>query len=163
VLEAGAIEYLIKPVTRADLREALQTVDKPVKRVLVVDDDPDFQQLVSRMLLAWDSTLETVLASSGEQALEELHRGSFDVMLLDVMMPDMSGWEVLEQKEQDEAIRDVPVILVSAHDPADEPINSDVLLIAMRDGLSPEKLLRCSLQLSALLLAPSQEPDPTLV
>ena len=75
-------------------------------------------------------------------------------MLLDIVMPDANGWQVLKLKSQDKAIRDIPVVLVSAQDPTEQPSASEVLLVTMGDGLSLSRLLRCSLEVSALLLKP---------
>ena len=161
---AGAMGYLLKPIKRVDLEEALGAVDRSVKRVLVVDDEEDALWLLARMLRACDSTLEITTASSGAQALAEL-RGSRppDLMLLDILMPDMDGWQVLAVKAQDVAIRDIPVTIISAQDPQDRPMSSEFVAATMGGGLSISKLLRCSRALSALLLQPDREPDPELV
>jgi hypothetical protein len=60
MLEAGAVNQLIKPIMRADLEKAMQAVGKPVKSILIVDDDHDFRQLLRRMLLMNDDTLYQV-------------------------------------------------------------------------------------------------------
>jgi len=153
-LEAGAVDYLTKPVTRADLEGAMQVVGKPVGHVLVVDDDPDVLQLFTRMLRACDGTLEVTAASSGEQALDELCSKPPDLVLLDIVMPEMDGWQVLALKGRDEMMRDIPVVLVSAQDPREQPLASQALVATMGSGLSLNKLLRCSLEISALLLQP---------
>jgi len=150
----GVLGHLTKPVTRSDLKSAIQTVGRPVRRVLVVDDDPVVLDLFSRMLRVYDSTLEVATASSGEQALDELHRTLPDLMLLDIVMPDMDGWQVLKAIGQDEKIGEVPTLVVSAQDPADQPPTSGFLLAAMDKGLSLSKLLNCSLEISAFLLKP---------
>jgi signal transduction histidine kinase/CheY-like chemotaxis protein len=160
---AGALGHLVKPVTRADLEEVIQAVGKTARRVLVVDDDPDVLKLFSRMLRACDSTLEIVTASSGEQALDELRRTHPDLMLLDIVMPDIDGWMVLELMGQDKTMGDVSTFLVSAQDPADQPPVSEFLLVTMDKGLPLSKLLRCSLEISALLLKPEARPDPVPV
>jgi CheY-like chemotaxis protein len=153
-LQAGAAGYLVKPVTRADLQEVIRAVDRPVRRVLVVDDDLDVLQLFTRMLCGCDGTLEVATASSGEQALEALRSVPPDLVLLDIIMPETNGWQVLEIKRQDEVIRDIPVVLVSAQDPREQPLASQALLATMDEGLPLSKLLRCSLEISALLLQP---------
>ena len=158
-LDAGALGYLIKPVNRADLERAIQAVGKPVRRVLVVDDDPDFLQLLSRMLRVCDSTLEVVTATSGEQALSELRDGVADLMLLDIVMPDMSGWELLERLAHDERVKSVPTFCVSAQDLTDQPPVSNLLVATIGGGLSLSKLLRCSLEVSGLLLEPDAGLD----
>ncbi len=149
---AGACGYLVKPVTRADLNNALQAVGKPVRRVLVVDDDPEVLDLFRRMLQVCDRTLEVVTASSGRRALEELLRDPPDLVLLDIVMPDMGGWQVLEEIVRDGRIQQVPVFCVSAQDPADQPLSSRFLLVTLGNGISLRKLLRGSLEMSAQLM-----------
>ena len=75
-------------------------------------------------------------------------------------MPDMDGWQVLEQLRGDGPAEAVPVFFVSAQDPADEPVSSSCLIAAIDRGLSINTLLRCSLELSALLLSPEGALDP---
>jgi signal transduction histidine kinase/CheY-like chemotaxis protein len=152
--EAGALGYLIKPVTRADLEGAIQAVGRPVRRILVVDDDPDVLRLFTRLLHVCDDALEVVTVSSGRQALDELRGSVFDLVFLDVVMPNMDGWRVLELVHQDERMRGVPIFFVSAQDPADQPLRSPFLLSTIGKGLPLGKLLSCSLEMSTLLLKP---------
>jgi len=153
-LTSGAIDYLLKPLTRSALQGALEAVDRPVRRVLVVDDEEDALRLLARMLRACDGTLEIATASSGPQALEELRSSPPDLVLLDILMPDMDGWLVLAAKNREEAIRDIPVVIISAQDPQDQPLTSRAVVATMGEGLSISKLLRYSRQVSALLLQP---------
>ncbi len=154
VFEAGAVNYLIKPIMRTDLEKAINAIGKPIKCVLIADDDPDLRQLLRRMLLIYDDTLEVVTASSGEQALAQLRCSAPDLMLIDIVMPDMDGWQTLELKKQDESIKDIPAIVISAQDPASQPLTSQTLSATIGVGLSVDKFLRCSLELSTLLLQP---------
>lgn len=151
---AGAFTYLMKPVTREKLREAIEAIPRPVRQILVVDDNPDVQQLLARMINAYDNTIVVTTASSGEQALQELKARPPDLMLLDIVMPGLDGWQVLELMDQDGTVQTVPVIILSAQDPAAEPATSQLFLASMGQGVSASKLLRCSLELSALLLKP---------
>jgi signal transduction histidine kinase/CheY-like chemotaxis protein len=153
-LEAGASNYLVKPVTHGQLAEMLEGIERPPENVLVVDDDPDVVRLLTRMLLVINSDLQIETASRGSEALAKLRDNQPDLMLLDVMMPDMDGWTVLELKERDARIADVPVVFVSARDPEKQPMASEVLLATIGSGLSLNKLLRCSVGLSTLLLHP---------
>jgi len=159
-LEAGAAGYLVKPIKRAQLTEAVQRVGKPLRTILVVDDDRDVRRLLTRMLQDSDGGVKVVTASSGKQALDRLRGERPELVLLDIMMPDMDGWQVLELKREDEEIRDIPVILVSALDPTEQPMTSEALLATMGKGLSVSKLLSCSLGLSELLLQPDSGPGP---
>jgi signal transduction histidine kinase/CheY-like chemotaxis protein len=158
-LEKGAVSYLIKPIRADDIERAILGLGVPVRRVLLVDDDPHVLQLFSRMLHAYDETLEITTASNGEQALIELHNRPPDLMLLDIVMPEKDGWQVLEIKSQHNAIKDIPVIIVSAQDPAEEPPSTEAVLLTMGEGLSLSKLLRCALDFSTILLQPASEPD----
>jgi signal transduction histidine kinase/CheY-like chemotaxis protein len=157
-IDAGALGHLTKPVARADLEQVLRSVGKPVKRVLVVDDDPDALDLFSRILQLCG--VEVATASNGQHALDELRRAPPDLMLLDIVMPDMNGWQVLEAMGHDHGVSDVPTVFVSAQDPADQLPASRLVLATMGEGVSIRKLLRCSLQLSMLLLKPEGELDP---
>jgi signal transduction histidine kinase/CheY-like chemotaxis protein len=159
-LNAGAIAHLIKPIRQANLEKALQAIRPPVKRVLVVDDNLDMLELFTRMLSIYDETLEVITVSSGRAALAELHNRPPDLVFLDIVMPDMDGWQVLEHKAQDEVVKAIPVVIISAEDMAGQIGNSEVLLATKERGLSVNQLLRCSLQFSKLLLEPEQEPGP---
>ena len=114
------------------------------------------------MLAIYDETLEVTTVSTGREALAELHNRPPDLVFLDIVMPDMDGWQVLEQKARDEAVKDIPVVIISAEDMAGQIGNSEVLLATRQRGLSVTELLRCSLQFSKLLLEPEQEPGPGL-
>jgi CheY-like chemotaxis protein len=80
--------------------------------ILVVDDNPANQEILSRLLE--HQGCDIVLADSGVQALEKLDQDKFDLVLLDVMMPDMDGYEVLQRMKADLVLRKVPVIMISA-------------------------------------------------
>jgi CheY-like chemotaxis protein len=156
-LQAGAVDYLIKPVTRADLQRVLQDGVKSIRRVLLVDDDPDILDLFTRMLLLCDATLEVTTALGGEQALTEMRARPPDLVLADVLMPGIDGWQLLRLMSEDDALRQVPVLLVSAQDPAEQRVTADALVVTKGGGLSPSKLLECSLDLADNLLRPVEE------
>jgi two-component system, OmpR family, alkaline phosphatase synthesis response regulator PhoP len=82
------------------------------RRVLVVDDEPDVL-LLCRVNLEFEG-YEVVEASDGEEAMERLQEQPFDVMLLDVMMPKMDGWQVLEAVKADPDLKDLPVVMLTA-------------------------------------------------
>jgi DNA-binding response OmpR family regulator len=154
-LAAGALEYLIKPVTRADLRAALAMVDRPIRHILVVDDDADVRQLLARMLRSHDPQLVISTAADGESAWRALDASPIDLILLDLMLAQETGWSLLARLRQTENLCTIPVIIVSAQDPTDQPTNSDLLMVTMDEGITPTRLLRCVQQLSAILLAPN--------
>jgi signal transduction histidine kinase/CheY-like chemotaxis protein len=158
----GVLGHLIKPIARADLKQALRATDRPARHVLVVDDDPEAVELLSQMLLVCDSDLKVTTACSGEEVLDQLRSNPPDLVLLDIVMPGMDGWQVLEYVTSHEEIPNVPTFFVSGQDPRDQPPRSDFLLAAVDGGLSLNNLLRCSLEISNLLLQPEEPLDPAL-
>jgi len=82
------------------------------RRVLVVDDDPDIRAVLSDVLGA--TGYEVATAGHGREALELLRAQPFGLVVLDLMMPVMTGWEFREAQLGDPAIAHVPVIVVSA-------------------------------------------------
>ncbi len=80
--------------------------------VLIVDDVEDNRDVLSRRLERQGYTVAS--AENGRQALEQLRAGNFDLVLLDIMMPEMDGYEVLRQLKADESLRHLPVIMISA-------------------------------------------------
>ena len=121
--------------------------------VLVVDDDPVNRAMLTRFLEQDGYRVDT--AADGRQALERLQSEPFDVVLLDVLMPEMTGDEVLAQMQQDDALRHVPVIMITglddiesavrcietgAEDYLPKPFDPVVLRARMKAGLAKKRL-----------------------
>ncbi|MBN1285488.1 MAG: hybrid sensor histidine kinase/response regulator [Anaerolineae bacterium] len=153
----GVARYLVKPVSREALLAALDAVG-PVKSVLLVDDNAEVLQLFGRMLSSAQHKYRILQATSGKRALSLLRERRPDVMLLDLIIPGMDGFQVLQEKSQDPAIREIPVIVVSSKDPAGEPIISNALTVTRSGGLSTRDIVVCIRSLSAIL-SPSARPD----
>jgi class 3 adenylate cyclase len=85
--------------------------------LLVVDDDAGNRDMLSRRLARLGYTVAT--ATNGREAIDALRRSAFDLMLLDIEMPEMNGYEVLEALKADPALRPVPVLVLSASDDSD--------------------------------------------
>ena len=158
---AGASDYLVRPVTQAQLWAAIRSLGKPIHRILVVDDDPDVRQLLRRMLLTGpggksdQKPMEVDTAADGEEALASLRSNPPDLVLLDVVLPGMDGWQVLAQKSQDATLRDIPIIMVSAQDRAEQQLRSEAFLATLGEGMSIRHLLQCTLGVSATLFSPA--------
>jgi two-component system, OmpR family, response regulator CpxR len=85
----------------------------PNKRILVVDDDEITREMLREILTEEGYTVETV--NNGRDALEALRlRAPPGVVVLDLMMPVMNGWEVLQEMQQDAALAKIPVVAISA-------------------------------------------------
>ena len=83
-------------------------------KILCIEDDPDMIEYVQ--LILGKAGYEVVGADGGAEGLEAMRRELPDLILLDLMMPEVDGAEVLLQKKKDEAIRDIPVIALTALD-----------------------------------------------
>jgi len=151
----GLVRYLMKPVTRETLLHTLRELGEDVEAVLIVDDEPEVLQLFSRMLSSAEREYDVLLAKSGQRALDLLRHRQPDVMLLDLIMPGMDGFQVLREKNRDPSICDIPVVVISSRDPGG-PIVSDTLTVTRSGGLSVCDLLSC-VQTVSEVLSPSAQ------
>jgi two-component system response regulator VicR len=86
--------------------------DTVTKHILCIEDEPEMIDLI-RLILGRRG-FEVIGAAGGKDGLEKVHQQTPDLILLDLMMPDMDGWEVYQQIKADEKLRDIPVIVVTA-------------------------------------------------
>ncbi|WP_299287151.1 pyridoxal-phosphate dependent enzyme, partial [Thermoflexus sp.] len=98
---------------------ALDQLDPRSRRVLIVDDDPDAVRLIRRILQS-RGTFYVEAVDRGDEALERIRRDPPDVILLDLMMPGMDGFAVLEALKADERLRRIPVLVITARSLAPE-------------------------------------------
>ena len=154
----GVVRYLVKPVTRETLLSTLEELGEDMKSVLLVDDEPEVLQLFARMLSSAERNYRILQATNGQWALSLLRERQPDVMLLDLIMPGVDGFQVLWEKSRDSTIREIPVVVISARDPSGEPIVSDTLTVTRGGGLSVRDILAC-IQAVSEVLAPSVQSD----
>lgn len=159
----GAFDYLVKPISHTALLAALDRLDKPVNSVLIVDDQPDMVRLYRRMLAASKRDYQVLQAKNGQEALRVLHRERPDVILLDLVMPKLDGWQFLKTKQKDPVLLNIPIIVTSASDPTSQPAVSNLFAVTQRGGLSTRELLTFIKQTAAQLstLAPSADQTPS--
>jgi CheY-like chemotaxis protein len=137
----GASDYLTKPIDR----ERLVTVLKQHRRdrpVLVVDDDLTLRQLLRRMLEP--EGYAVVEAENGRVALERLRQVSPSVILLDLMMPEMDGFEFVAEFRRHEAWRAIPIVVITARDLSredHEQLNGYVQKILQKGAHGRDQLL----------------------
>jgi signal transduction histidine kinase/CheY-like chemotaxis protein len=108
----GAFDYLIKPFDREAILSALSHIPPHQGRLLVVDDDPQVVDLVRQLLE--DEPYEVVSAADGQEALEAIAQKRPDVIVLDLLMPRLDGFAVIEHLQQDSQYRQIPVIVLTA-------------------------------------------------
>jgi len=145
-LELGAIGYALKPAKREELVEVLRRLEakfsQSVRRVLIVEDDARQRESV-RQLLSNAEVQITAVASAGE-ALDHLKDTTFDCMVLDLNLPDLSGYDLLEKMSQQEDVGFPPVIIYTgrALDREEEQrLRRYSKSIIIKDARSPERLL----------------------
>lgn len=145
-LALGAVGYMLKPVKREELEQALQQIEtrlsQKMRRVLVVEDDP--LQLDSMQKLLGSHQVETHGAISAAECLERLKAATFDCLVLDLSLPDASGYTLLETLSHDDAYSFPPVIIYTGRDlsPDEEQrLRRYSQSIIIKGAKSPERLL----------------------
>ncbi|MGG3506034.1 response regulator [Paenibacillus lautus] len=145
-LMMGAIAYLKKPSSREALEGAFTHIEsyteKSMKHLLIVEDD-DIQRNSIIELIGHDDVSITA-ASTGAEALTELHKQHYDCMVLDLMLTDMTGFELLDQIRDDEKLVDLPIIIYTGKDldsKEEMQLRKYAESIIIKDVKSPERLL----------------------
>jgi CheY-like chemotaxis protein len=152
----GAADFLVKPVDRGRLLGVVERI-KPLTepaRVLVVEDDAASSEMLTRLLKNADCHVE--VARNGVEALRHIEARLPDLMLLDLMMPEMDGFEVVATIRNDARWRSIPVVIITAKDLTDEDrvrLNGGVARIFRKGTIARAELLR---ELARLL----DEPAP---
>ena len=113
-LALGAVEYLTKPIDAEKLLETIEAIGKGIMEVLVVDDDRVSRDLLRRILARNGWTVHE--AHNGVRGLEQMKRLKPSVVLLDLIMPEMNGFEMLKEIQREPELRIIPVIVVTSKD-----------------------------------------------
>lgn len=165
--QLGVKQYLVKPVNHQALFDCLNRLSSDGKQtILIVDDDIEVVRLLTRMILTAKRPYRVLRALTGERALALMREHKPDLVLLDMYLPTMSGFELLRIKSQEPSIADIPVVAVSAYDPTTSlrrgcsmtliqttPLNAQELF----DGI---KLLQSFMLRASGLSAPTPEEKP---
>ena len=145
-LSLGAIGYLLKPVKREDLTDVLRKLETKVAqrmhRVLIVEDDAVQREAVRSLLGSHE--VETVTAATAGECLTLLKDQTFDCMVLDLSLPDASGYSLLETLSKESAYSFPPVIVYTARDLSGEEeqrLRRYSKSIIIKGAKSPERLL----------------------
>jgi CheY-like chemotaxis protein/signal transduction histidine kinase len=145
-LARGAFSFMSKPTTTEGLGEALSRIKRYAeprrKRLLVVEDNPAERLGITELLGHDDIDIET--AGSGAEALGILRQRPIDCIVLDLKLPDMSGFEVLESLRDDPEVADVPVVVFTGRElsPEDEArLHTMARSVVVKGVESPERLL----------------------
>ena len=145
-LSRGAFAFVTKPVSAGELEAALTRIQnysmRRRKRLLVVEDNPIEQSAIHELL--WHDDIDVKGVGSGGEALLMLENEAFDCIVLDLRLPDMTGFQVLEELSRKTDLRDVPVIVFTGRDLTDEEdaqLHTLARSVVVKDVESPERLL----------------------
>jgi HAMP domain-containing protein/CheY-like chemotaxis protein/signal transduction histidine kinase len=145
-LARGAFSFVTKPVTTEALETALTRIKeyaKPRRRRLLIVEDNEAEQMSITELLGHDD-IEITNATTGAEALLALRERPYDCVVLDLLLPDMSGFEVLEQIRTDSALSEIPVVVFTGRELSvqeDAQLHSMARSIVVKGVESPERLL----------------------
>lgn len=140
----GAAEYLVKPVIRKSLVEVVKrTLEKSQnKQVMIIEDDIDMANLMIALLE--DAQYEVWHTSSGNDALVQLENSRPSMIVLDLIMPEMNGFEFLRTLRSKEEFSDIPVIVLSAEELSEEmeqELNSVAAEVICKSVITPMRLV----------------------
>jgi CheY-like chemotaxis protein len=145
-LSRGAFSFINKPTTKEGLDEAisrLRTYASPRRKRLLVVEDNAAEQMSIRELLGHDD-LDLVVADTGAAALAAMAEQPCDCVVLDLRLPDMSGFEVLDRISEDQRLSDVPVVVFTGREltpEEDERLHLLARSVVVKGVESPERLL----------------------
>jgi DNA-binding response OmpR family regulator len=143
----GAAAYLLKPLNPTIVLEALRRVigekEHPHKHVLVVDDDPNIAEMLRQTLSESEFVLDS--AEDGEAGLLAIEARRPDVILLDLMMPKLDGFGVIERLRSNPELRNIPIIVISAKDLTEEEsktLKESVAFVMKKQGFNGDLLMQ---------------------
>jgi CheY-like chemotaxis protein/signal transduction histidine kinase/HAMP domain-containing protein len=145
-LARGAFSFVTKPTSTEGVKAALSRIQEYAKRrrkrLLVVEDDKSEQMSITELLGHDD--IEIVTAGTGSEALSTLREDPCDCVVLDLRLPDMTGFEVLEELRADASLSDVPVVVFTGRELSaeeDAQLHTMARSIVVKGVESPERLL----------------------
>jgi len=145
-IERGAFSYLAKPASNETLGAALERIREyslaTKRRLLIVEDNDAERMSIEELVRHDDVEIDTV--GTGTQALEAMRTHPYDCVVLDLRLPDMSGFELLDEVQGDPALRDLPIVVFTGKDlSADEDrrLRKAAKSVVIKGVESPERLL----------------------
>jgi len=144
--QLGAAAYLLKPLDAVEVRDTLNLVTGLAiprqKRVLVVDDDPNIADMLRQFLPESDFRLDSALG--GEAGLRAIEADRPDIIFLDIIMPDLDGFKVIEYLRENPLTHNLPIIVISAKEltaAESTRLKETVSLVMKKQGFEGEKLV----------------------
>ncbi len=145
-LSLGAVGYMLKPANREELADALRKLEarleQGMRRVLVVEDDAVQREAMTKLLSSGE--VEAVAVGTAAECLALLQTQTFDCMVLDLSLPDASGYSLLETLSREDAYSFPPVIVYTGRDLSvdeEQKLRRYSKSIIIKGAKSPERLL----------------------
>jgi CheY-like chemotaxis protein len=145
-LERGAFSFMTKPTSTEGLERVFTRIREfiapRVRELLVVEDDAAEQTSIEALISASDIRIST--ASSGSEALAKLRERKFDCVILDLKLPDISGFDLLSEVQRDEKLREIPIVVFTGRELSAEEeteLRQRAKSIVLKGVQSPERLL----------------------
>jgi CheY-like chemotaxis protein len=145
-LAHGAFSFLTKPAENSELKSALDRIKsftQPRRKTLAIIEDNEAERMSISALLEHDG-VDIVSFTSGHDALQHLSANSCDCMVLDLKLPDMTGFEILERMRDDERLSGIPVIVFTGRELSaeeDARLHAMARSVVVKGVESPERLL----------------------
>jgi CheY-like chemotaxis protein/HAMP domain-containing protein len=145
-IERGAFSYLAKPADNESIAAALQRIKEytlpRVKKLLVVEDDDAERMSIEELIRHDDVAIDT--AGSGAEALAALREGGYDCAVLDLRLPDMTGFELLDRIQELPQLQDLPIVVFTGKEltaEEDRKLKKAAKSVVIKGVESPERLL----------------------
>ena len=160
----GAVDHLVKPIDKETLIASLRSLKLPSRdgspRVLVVDDDPQTVRLLSTVLT--NDGYEVLKVYGGSEAIETAISQSPDLIILDMMMPQVDGFQVIRRLTDDPRTQNIPIVICTALDFTDEDrdrLNGQIQSVILKTGNVKTELLAAIKRIERLRM-PTQKAEP---
>lgn len=142
--ELAADACLTKPITAQQLLAQIERWGH-IENILIIDDDRGFAQLVERMVTATGQTFKLRHAYDGQEGLLAMRADPPDLILLDLVMPELDGFQLLKQMKKEADLAAIPVVLLTATSYSEEAATQgkSQVVISRSDGLRPIEVLNC--------------------
>lgn len=158
--ELGASAYLTKPVTPEQLNTTLGRLSSQWRSIGIIEDDPEMAEVLSEMVLRLRPMSRLWRAGDGRSGLELLRTHPPDVLLLDLLTPGVTGYEVLQEMRGDAGLRGIKVLVVTGAEDRDEQVTAEEVTITRCGGLGVGDALGCLKESLDHLLRVKGTADP---
>ncbi|HEX5414306.1 MAG TPA: ATP-binding protein, partial [Chloroflexota bacterium] len=139
--DLGVADHLVKPVDSERLARVLARLGAAAREILVVDDDPDAVRLLARMIRSISPDYQVRTSLGGAEALRQVEVQRPDAVFLDLVMPEIDGYSLIQTLRSRPALAEIALVAVSAQLPNRKPIAVDGLTLLHSDGLTIKSLI----------------------